>query len=646
MVFADLQISSPEIGNLFRLLSFFDVEGIPTDILIEGTRSLVLAPESICPLRLEHDRSDDSTGHTSKSERDTIQDLSIEVIDLQNLFQLIQSPKKLQLACERLQALALLVIRGDAKWSFLWIHDQNQYLIQHSTETQAEPMFWAKQAGRVIANAFAQVSDPESSISWPQCELYFRHVIAIAAHAENFQIDSVEIFEALERCSRYLLSRGRYEDAEKLCVQALAGIKKLLSEDDLHTLSVVTTMAWVVYRRGKQKLSEAVALFDRALRGRVKQLGLHHRDTLAAQNDLGFIYEKQGIYDLAELCLTVAMEGLEKQLGPNHRLTCSTKRNFGFLKFKQGDLAQAETYSLQALVGERESLGNEHPETITTATNLALIYEKQGKYSKAEELTLGSLEARQKTLGAEHPSTLVSANNLASIFEKQGKYDEAKLHYSKVLACRERILGSGHPRTHLTVQNLALLYERMGRLRESETLCNRALAGKMNHLGPKNPETLMSQARLASVYEEQARYTEAERLCQEILAREHRLKSKHPTMLTASQVLAKVYMGQEKLTESETLYRSTFARMEQALGIHNIETLSTLRNMGALFVKLVYYREARECCVRAMEGCTKSLGPSHPETLLCVEAARWFGDVQFVPKEELDRTVESEDIRN
>lgn len=569
--FLNLHTSSHEVANLLQLLSFFDVEGVSTDVIIAGTRSAVLAPEPISPLQLKLVQNSDSTGRrtmeqglrlrlreqwlhlqrmfarekrTIESPKNMIEDISVERIDLQNLFRLIQTPLDLHLAIGKLHALSLVVPRGGSERPMLHIHDLVQYLIQYSVTTHMERKFWAEQAGKVIANAFAQIPDPESYVHWPQCELYSRHVVAVAAHAEKFKIESLEIFEVLERCSTYFLSRGRYEDAEKLCVQALAGMESLLGNEHLRTLSVVMTMAWVVYRRGNQKLSLAHDLYQRALTGRGLQLGWHHPDTLTTLNDLGFICEKEGLYAMAEKFLIAAMNGREYHFGPDHPATCLTKRNLGFLKFKEGRLAQAEEYSVQALVGEENSLGREHSETIVTATNLALIYEKQGQYGKAEELTLRSLEAREKQLGENHPRTLVSVNNLASIFEKQGKYGEAEVLYSRALTGRERMIGPDHPRTHLTVQNLALLYERMGRLEEAELYCNRALAGKKNHLGSQHPETLVSQARLASIYEKLARFTEAEELCHHVLAQEQALGPSHSAILTASQVLARVYMDQ------------------------------------------------------------------------------------------------------
>ena len=84
---------------------------------------------------------------------------------------------------------------------------------------------------------FAQVPDLDSLIYWPQCELYFRHVIAIAAHAEKLMIESVEILEVSECCSRYFLSRGRYEEAEKLCILAKAGTERVLGDKHLRTLA-------------------------------------------------------------------------------------------------------------------------------------------------------------------------------------------------------------------------------------------------------------------------------------------------------------------------------------------------------------------------------------------------------------------------
>lgn len=77
----------------------------------------------------------------------------------------------------------------------------------------------------------------------------------------------------------------------------------------------------------KPKLSQAHALYQRALTGGEEQLGQCHPETLTTLNDLGFICEKEGLYAMAGEFLAVAMSGRKNHFGPGHHMTCLTKRN-------------------------------------------------------------------------------------------------------------------------------------------------------------------------------------------------------------------------------------------------------------------------------------------------------------------------------
>ena len=139
--FQSLHTSSRDTANLLLLLSFFDIEGISTDIVVEGTRPLISTPEPISTPRPELDRSGDSTGHTSNRQRGMIQDLFANVVDLQNLSRLIQSGEDLQMAIEKLQALSFISIGGDSGRPLLWINVITQYLVQYKVMIEDDRKF-------------------------------------------------------------------------------------------------------------------------------------------------------------------------------------------------------------------------------------------------------------------------------------------------------------------------------------------------------------------------------------------------------------------------------------------------------------------------------------------------------------------------
>ena len=82
-------------------------------------------------------------------------------------------------------------------------------------------------------------------------------------------------------------------------------------------------------------------MYQRALAGREKTLGLEHPDTLSSVNNLGILLSDKGDYAEAEEMHRRALTGREKVLGPNHPDTLSTINNLGSLLNAKGDLPAA-----------------------------------------------------------------------------------------------------------------------------------------------------------------------------------------------------------------------------------------------------------------------------------------------------------------
>jgi len=70
---------------------------------------------------------------------------------------------------------------------------------------------------------------------------------------------------------------GRYKQAMELYEQALAGYEKALGVDHLDTLRTVHHVAFVFDKQGQHE--KALEWYQRALAGREKALGVNHPDT-------------------------------------------------------------------------------------------------------------------------------------------------------------------------------------------------------------------------------------------------------------------------------------------------------------------------------------------------------------------------------
>jgi tetratricopeptide (TPR) repeat protein len=238
------------------------------------------------------------------------------------------------------------------------------------------------------------------------------------------------------------------------------------------------------------KLVEAEQMYQRALKGKEKALGLNHTSTLLTVGNLGNLYKDQGKLVEAEQIYQRALQGFKKALGPDHTSTLLIVGNLGLLYKDQGKLVEAEQMYQPALQGYEKALGPDHTSTLQIVNNLGILYSDQGKLVEAEQMFQRALQGFKKALGPDHTSTLSIVGNLGNLYRDQGKLVEAEQIYQRALQGFEKALGSDHTSTLDIVNNLGNLYKDQGKLVEAGQMYQRALQGKEKALGPDHTSTL------------------------------------------------------------------------------------------------------------------------------------------------------------
>ncbi|KAK4182502.1 hypothetical protein QBC35DRAFT_457232 [Podospora australis] len=181
------------------------------------------------------------------------------------------------------------------------------------------------------------------------------------------------------------------------------------------------------------RLSDAEAMFERALRGYEKALGPEHTSTLTTVHNLGNLYRDQGRLSDAEAMFERALRGKEKALGPEHTSTLTTVHALGILYSDQGRLSDAEAMYERALRGYEKALGPEHTSTLGTVHALGILYSHQGRLSDAEAMYERALRGYEKALGLEHTSTLGTVHALGNLYSDQGRLSDAEARYERAL---------------------------------------------------------------------------------------------------------------------------------------------------------------------------------------------------------------------
>ena len=103
------------------------------------------------------------------------------------------------------------------------------------------------------------------------------HRLSLRLFRKTLGSDSQDALTSLSNLGLVLHHQGKYEEAEAMHLQALAGYEKVLGPEHPDTLTSINNLGIALFQLGKYE--EAEAVHRRALAGKEKVLGADHPDT-------------------------------------------------------------------------------------------------------------------------------------------------------------------------------------------------------------------------------------------------------------------------------------------------------------------------------------------------------------------------------
>ncbi|MBX3123803.1 MAG: tetratricopeptide repeat protein, partial [Nitrospira sp.] len=138
-----------------------------------------------------------------------------------------------------------------------------------------------------------------------------------------------------------------------------------------------------VKAREAARYAEAEPILMQVLR-EAEQGGADDARVALAANQLGLLYHDQGRLSEAEALYLRALGTWEAQLGPEHEDVAAALNNLAEIAHAKGEWAAAEPLYERVLKIERQTLGPAHPDVAISLNNLAELYRKQGRETAAE----------------------------------------------------------------------------------------------------------------------------------------------------------------------------------------------------------------------------------------------------------------------
>lgn len=445
--------------------------------------------------------------------------------------------------------LAYALIQRHPDRQMLVVHRLVQAVLRERMSMQ-EQLTWRKRILSILNTAFPEVTFDGTSEFWNQCECLLPHIIEGAGtfpeHAENQKIAQV-----LQKVANYQIERGRYAQAEPLCLRALRIRERVLGPVHLLVADSLTSLALLFWRQGRYEQAEP--LYQRVLSIQEQEVGPEHPLIGRSLNNLAIIYLQQGKYEQAKPLFQRACAIREQALGAEHPLVARPLTNLAIIYANQGHYEQAQALYQRVLRIDEQALGPDHPEVAYTLTGLAELYSVQGFYDRAEPLFQRALTLREQVLGQQHPLVTHPLTNLATIYLEQGKHGQAEQFFLRVLQIWEKAGEPEHPNRAYPLTGLAILYSKQRKYEEAESLFQQALTLRERHLGQFHPETAQTLHDLATCLQQRGRLNEAASLARRALSiRSVRLGDAHPKTV-AAQALATQLLEEQARAQTENL---------------------------------------------------------------------------------------------
>jgi tetratricopeptide (TPR) repeat protein len=198
--------------------------------------------------------------------------------------------------------------------------------------------------------------------------------------------------------------------------------------------------------------------------------------TSRLMNDLGLFFKRKERLSEAEALYRRALAIDEATLGPNHHNVAVRLNNLALLLEATGASADAEDLLRRALTIDEAAFGPDHPSVAARLSNLAFLLNDIHRPAEAEPLIRRALAIDEAALGPHHPTVAIRLNNLAGVLWDTNRPAEAEPLFRRALTIDEATLGPNHPNVAIRLSNLAGILRDTDRPDEAEPFFRRSLA--------------------------------------------------------------------------------------------------------------------------------------------------------------------------
>ncbi|KAK9604423.1 hypothetical protein V6Z93_002391 [Aspergillus fumigatus] len=324
----------PSAADLLSLMSFFDRQGIPEDLIRRPPSTHYTARTEV---------SDDSSdGKTSECGSDGGPDFEDDVATLRHYS----------------------FIQVDESGTSFSMHRLMQLTTRAWLKSYGEIERWRERFIYNLSDAF-----PTGAYeNWERCRSLFPHVRAAMSQRPEAREPLLRWATLLYRGAWYASTSGNIADARDMASKSHKQRLKLLGAQAEEALASTAMLAEAYSLEGRW--DEAEQLEVQVMETRKTKLGADHPDTLISMANLASTYSDQGRWDEAEQLQVQVMETRKTKLGADHPNTLTSMANLAFTWKSSGHITRALDLLRDCLAKRRQILGVNHPDYVSTSETL------------------------------------------------------------------------------------------------------------------------------------------------------------------------------------------------------------------------------------------------------------------------------------
>jgi ribosomal protein L14E/L6E/L27E len=327
MSFDYLRQTKPSATELLSLMSFFDRQGIPENLIRRQPKANYISSSEFI--------SDFSDGETSES--DLRSDFEDDITTLRDYSFISVSENSTSFTMHRLVQLTT-----------------RAWLGHHGRIDQWKDKFISTLCDEFPTGKFE---------NWGKCRPLFPHVKSAMSQRPASPQCLEQWATLLYRGAWYASQSGNIVDIREMAAKSREQRRVLFDDNHKDVLDSTVMLATAYWLEGQWEKAEQLNV--QVMKTRKTKLGEDHPDTLTSMANLASTYRNQGRWEKAERLGVQVMKSSKTKLGEDHPDTLTSMAELAFTWKASGHPAEAINLLRDCLTKQKQTLGLKHPTTLS-----------------------------------------------------------------------------------------------------------------------------------------------------------------------------------------------------------------------------------------------------------------------------------------